>query len=491
MRCLPSGLAATLVALLLVACSGGPEGDKAGGDAAPVTLRMATMEGPGAPYADGVREFARQVDELSGGSLRIDVVWDGAVEFFGEFGPGAEQRVARLVQDGNKLDLALIPARTWDLLGVTSLQALHAPFLVSTEDLVEEVVQSDLAGAMLAGLDQAGVEGLALLPEGLRHPVGFERPFLTLDDFAGQTIRALPSRVSDRLFKALGANPVDIWGDKFTAAVGNGEVAGAESGFAWGGQMPAIGTFTANMTFFPKVNTLVANADAFDRLGEEHEKVLRDAAAVSLRYILENGPTEQERAGEFCGSGGAIAFASDAALRAVEQAAQPVHTELEQDPDTDALMERIRTMKAQTKASDWPRPKACKPGRSASRPPSQPAPAAGFADGVYRADLSAEYLISKGMDSQTADELGGLVTLTIDDGRWRAQTRGDPEVCGGPYSVEGGRINLRHEVAQCGSPAGYVVVNARWKREGDELLFFDFRAGRPIEWGSKPWKKIG
>ena len=93
-------MAAAIVAMLLAACSGGSEGDKAGGDAAPVTLRMVTVEGTGAPYADGVAEFARQVEDLSEGSVRVDIVWSGAVEYFGAFGPGADQKVAGLVEGG-------------------------------------------------------------------------------------------------------------------------------------------------------------------------------------------------------------------------------------------------------------------------------------------------------------------------------------------------------------------------------------------------------
>ena len=210
---LQSVVAAAIVAILLAACSGGSEGDKAGGDAAPVTLRMVTVEDKGAPYADGVAEFARQVEDLSAGSVRIDIVWNGADEYFGGFGPGADQKVAGLVQNG-ELDLALIPARAWDELGVTSLQALQAPFLVSNEDLVEQVVQSELAGELLAGLDQAGVVGLALLPEGLRHPVGFEHPLLRLADFSGATIRSPPrtrpigsSKRSARSRSTSGATP--------------------------------------------------------------------------------------------------------------------------------------------------------------------------------------------------------------------------------------------------------------------------------------------
>jgi hypothetical protein len=114
-----------------------------------------------------------------------------------------------------------------------------------------------------------------------------------------------------------------------------------------------------------------------------------------------------------------------------------------------------------------------------------------FPEGVYRADLPLEYLIEKGMDAQTAYEIGGIVTLTIKDGRWRGHTQSarNPPDCGGPYSVEAGRVSLRDD--QCDPPASHLVMSARWKLEDGELTFFDIRVGRPLEWGSKPFKKIG
>ena len=112
-----------------------------------------------------------------------------------------------------------------------------------------------------------------------------------------------------------------------------------------------------------------------------------------------------------------------------------------------------------------------------------------FPEGVYRADVPADYLIEKGMDSQTAHDLGGVWTLTIKDGRWRGHTQSPlnhPD-CGGTYSVKAGRFSLRDN--QCGP--SHVVMTARWKLEDGELTFSDIRVGRTLEWGSKPYKKIG
>jgi TRAP-type C4-dicarboxylate transport system substrate-binding protein len=467
------------------ACGGGS--DKAGGDAPTITLRLATMEGRGAPYTDTVEEFARQVADRSGGELRIKIIWGGAA---GTYGPRAEQDVAALVQSG-KLASALIPTRAWDELGVTSLQALQAPFLVSSDHLVEQIVQSELADEMLSGLDKAGVVGLTLIPEGLRHPVSFSRPFVTTEDFAGAKIRAPLSKASYRLLEALGTKPVDICCDEFSQAVANGSITGAESAFVLVGNLPSPGTFTANITFYPKVNAIVMNDNAFNRLSDEQREILRTAAGETLRQTLRNAPSEAESAALYCRNGGTIAFASDADIAALEQAAQPLYEALEADAQTKELIRQIRRMKEQLSGGRDPLPKACAPASGGAVPttPSGPAPSQ-FPEGVYRADLPPEYLIQKGMDPVTAHQLGGIRTLTFENGRWRDHTQGVAEDCVGRYSIETGRLSLRQDRAECGEPAGTLVMSARWTLKRGELRFFDFRRGRRLEWASKPWTKI-
>ena len=136
------------------------EGTKAGGQAAPVILRIGTDDSPGRPAADQIGEFARQVEELSDGGVRIEPVWNAA----GDTGEDDwDQKVARMVVAG-EVDMGLIPARAWDTEGVTSLRALNAPFLITSDELAAEVASSELAGTMLAGLDTVGVTGLALCP---------------------------------------------------------------------------------------------------------------------------------------------------------------------------------------------------------------------------------------------------------------------------------------------------------------------------------------
>src|SRR5207244_489920 len=82
--------------------------------------------------------------------------------------------------------------------------ARQAPFLIGSQALENRVVTSPLAATMLAGLDKAGVTGLALVPAELLHPFGFGTALRAPRDFAGATLRAPESKATDRLVRALG-----------------------------------------------------------------------------------------------------------------------------------------------------------------------------------------------------------------------------------------------------------------------------------------------
>jgi hypothetical protein len=93
---------------------------------------------------------------------------------------------------------------------------------------------------VLSGLDEVGVVGLALLPEGLCHPLGFEAPLIGPADYAGKTIRAPTSNTTAALFDALGATVNDEPPDARTHA-------GMESSF-----LSPVGTATGNVSSYPK-----------------------------------------------------------------------------------------------------------------------------------------------------------------------------------------------------------------------------------------------
>jgi TRAP-type C4-dicarboxylate transport system substrate-binding protein len=188
------------VALAAAACSGEGSGvNKAGGTRAkpPVVLTLANhQQGP-----DDVQYWIEEVQRRSGGSLRIEVAnrW-----FDREY---AHDKATIADVQAGKVQLAKVNARAYDTVGIDSFQVLLAPFLIDNPTLERRVLESDLAGEMLAATSKLGLVGLAMLPTDLRKPLGLSRPLVAVEDYQGARMGVREGEVAKATFTALGATP--------------------------------------------------------------------------------------------------------------------------------------------------------------------------------------------------------------------------------------------------------------------------------------------
>lgn len=302
--------------------------------ASPLKLQFAVADDRDRPSQDAVDDFLEQVALLSDGSIIIEAAFDAGVD-----APG-------LVMRGDA-DLALVASREWDLVGVTSLQVLQAPFLITDDALAEAVARSSIARQAMEGLAEVGVVGLAMWPEDLRHPFSFVpgKPLLSPADFEGKTILVQASAITLALVEALGAAPYSGTGDERRAAVEEGSLHGAESGLLQGASLPGKPTATGNVTFYPKFQVLVANGAAFDGLSEAQREILRAAASETQRVAIETHPEEVAAAAAWCAAGGTVVLASDDQVAAFESAAEPIFERIANDARGAELIAAIRAMK--------------------------------------------------------------------------------------------------------------------------------------------------
>ena len=470
--------AALVAALLLAGCSlgegeGGP--DKAGGSGAPVVLRLAYPYKPaeGQPDEPALRWFARRVEELSNGDMRVKISFNVA----GEQTPDMEARVARRVRSGD-FDLGWLAARVYDQFGVKSFQALQAPFLITDYELLNRVAQSPLADEMLAGLDRVDLSGLALVPELLRHPAARRDALLSLEDYDGARIRDIPSAVSDALVSSLGAKPVHVNNAIVGTEISRGHIDGAETPTARA--FPGW-TVTANVTFFGKANTIVANTKAFDALTGEQQVVLSRAAGDTVRHVIEEPPSEAVMARRFC-SGGRVVLTRPAQIEELKRAARPVYEQLERDAETRGLIAEIRAMKRSAGEAAAPDLAAC--GRAAPRQTAtETSESPDSFDGTYRWRLTAEGARRYGEPGDP--DVGNVTTMTLRGGRWMI---GDSAFDSGTFEVRG-----KHLVFDW--PGTGTVVTVRYRRlKGGSL---DIKPVLPMDrgdqfvWTSEPWRRVG
>ncbi len=437
-----------------------------------LTVRLAIFDPQGRPSEPYVLEFINQVKTLSNGSLTIEPFWDA----------GSEPTVIQLVKAG-EAELGLVASRAWNGEGVTNLDALQAPFLIDNDALAEAVATSDTAKQMLEGMSSAGVVGLTLWPEDMRHPFAInpQPPFLSPEDFAGMDIRTTPSGISAALIKALGGNPLLV----------NDNYQGAESGLRQGGSLIGTQVATGNVTFFSKYQVLFANSATFEMLSDEQKSILREAAVATQTKAIAEHPREVDAATAYCAEGGTVVLASDVQVAAFEKAAQPVFDQIEQDPANAGYIEAIRELKASTAPSAGAA--ACEPVTvqstevwSKGLPPN----------GIWQVELNEEDLVAKGLPRGEAQAIAGVTNWEFQDGKF-TQTmlinRPGAISCAGTYELVEDFVRFTYDNSSC---EGGEVDDIQWRLDNDGLHLHlvaiqnaPFRVNK-FYYEANPWQKI-
>jgi TRAP-type C4-dicarboxylate transport system substrate-binding protein len=473
---------ALLAALALIGGCAGPALNKAGGAPArkPVVLTLANFIG----YSGELDGFARQVQRLSGGAMRIDMQSRWRLHQVG-FATG-------LISDvrAGKADLGAAGAGAWDLVGVTSFRALVAPLLIDSYALQDRVVRSPLIGQMLAGLRPLGLAGIGVLPGPLRKPLGIARPLRGPSDYAGLRIGTQQSLVADATMRALGARPV--WFGSEGPVHGLGGIEQQITEIQSDGYDKAGKYLTANVSLWPRPLVLFANSKAWAALTPGQRAILRQAVTDDLAaetQAVRYG--DQSDAAILCRRGVRFLTAAPADLTALRRAVRPVYHKLESDLQTRNYIQQIAAM--DKGISPQPAPGCAQIPHLAG-----PAGPAGPLDGVWQfTDTPADLRALGAPQGDIVPENYGTYTIVINRGRF-AFTQEDRRACTwgyGTFTVYGNQFELLF------ADGGGIAPDGATNKPGE---FFTFRwslyrgvlTPSPVIGASafnflvKPWLKI-
>ena len=131
----------------------------------------------------GIQAFVDSVDRLSDGTIRFE--YDDDIWLPDD--PAQEIHLIEDIQAG-KVDVGWFGARALDSFGVTSFQAMLAPFLVDSYELQTRIFEAGIPTRMLDGVQDAGLVGIGVLPGLLRKLMAMTQPFASPSDFAGAVV---------------------------------------------------------------------------------------------------------------------------------------------------------------------------------------------------------------------------------------------------------------------------------------------------------------
>jgi TRAP-type C4-dicarboxylate transport system substrate-binding protein len=496
-----SARSALTVALVSLACGAGAAlagpPQKTG---ATVTLTLAATEGRGRPSTAIAETFAARVKALSKGTIVIKIAYQsGRTQGDGTPLGIQEANLIAFVRTG-KAELAIVPTRAFDFQGVTSFQAIQAPFLITTEAGMDRVTAGPIAERLQSGLPTLGLIGLGLAPEGLRRPFGIRKALVSPEDFAGIGFGASDSKPLVSLLRVLGATPVYLNGNALGQAVEKGRVKGADStlALAANGGVPQPGFTAGNLAFFPKVDALVANAPALKHLGSEQMSVLRHAAATARAWAVAT-LTERKGRNAYCKAGGTIVTAPSSSIAALRAKAAPIVAAMRTDPLTRSLIAEIGSS-----GTSGSRLAPCSHGPQRGAPSTGPTVTKVIPAGVYRKTVTEQQLLAAGASPTDAKTNGGTLTLTVTADGYQ-QLHIDS-----PYPEKTVTCAKRKMyIAETTSPRravrGLVAIEMRgrgcngdfgvaWKRAPGGIEFTRASAPDPVLtsfWSGVFWKRVG
>ena len=474
----------TLISLLVVALLAGCDSDssdRAGGEK-PVEAKVLVMANANGDLGE-LEAFDEAVKRVSGGRLKI--------KWLNQYGKGRDGNTEiNLIRDvsAGKADLGWAGTRIFDELGVRAFNPLHAPMLIDSYELEEQVLSDGVVDPMLKSLGDLELRGVGVLPGPLRRPLG-KHPLRGPGDWAGNRIAESGGGQVEAALRSLGAQ---VFYDNPSVTEATAKLDGIETHVAavpgnhYHYDFPYL---TGNVVLWPRPLVLFAGPD----VSSDDLAVLRKAAKQAIpETIAVARSLESEGRTEICRTGLKVASATTGQVEALRAAFQPVTQRLERDEATGAAVARIQQLSEEggSSVAAFRCPDASEPASRATIPP-----------GTYRTILTRADARERGFKwvfvVEEDPDPKALKTKTrekrlvfTDQGTFLVQ---DVWLDGtvtigweGSYSTYRDRINVEGNEG--------TNITARVEIDGDRLRFTDVQPGpntpEAMTWGSKPFVKI-
>src|SRR5829696_2289544 len=186
------------------------------------TIRWGHLNNTDHPVSKGVQKFIELVAAKSGGKIRVREYPSNQL--------GSEMQQQSALRGGTQQMQS--PATT-SLVGIVKeFGLIDFPFIVSTPEQADALLDGPFGTALLAKLPEVGLVGLGYWDLGFRNVTNSRRPITKGEDLEGIKIRVIPNPVFLDTFKAFKANPVPMPFGELYGALESKAVDGQENPFS-------------------------------------------------------------------------------------------------------------------------------------------------------------------------------------------------------------------------------------------------------------------
>jgi len=301
-----------------------------------VVIRVAHIAPEEHAYTKGLEQFAKAVEEETGGRLKFEIHGGGEL--------GGEREVLEQVQLGT-LDMTLVTA---GVVGnfAEKFSVLEMPFLFRDLDHVYKTLDGEVGQELAQILDDAGFKTLGIWENGFRHLTNNKKPIYSPADTQGMKFRTVENNLYVATYRAIGADPTPIAFPETYTSLQQGVVDGMDQsyGVMESTKMYEVQNHLSEVGIYYAAAPLLMNKEKFESLPEDLQKVLAEKGkefAPIQRKINQDMEIKQKES--MVAKGLQVVEKKDIDMEAFKQAVQVVYDEL--GPSFDGLVEKIQAVK--------------------------------------------------------------------------------------------------------------------------------------------------
>lgn len=244
-----------------------------------VTLRLGFVDPASSSYAMGGQKFADELERLTNGAVKVQVLAGGTLGGEREMYEGAQMGTMDMVSVVNTVLSQFIP----------ELVILDQPFLFDTVEQAHAAADGKLGELVKAKAAEQGVHIIGWLESGFRDTFSKD-PIQSVDDFKGVKIRTMENKMQIAAFNAVGAIATPMPATEQYTALQQGTIDACEN---------AVGNMLINRYYEVIKNVtntrhqftyiLVGVSDrAWNRIPDEYKPMVEQAMKTAVAWQRQN-----------------------------------------------------------------------------------------------------------------------------------------------------------------------------------------------------------
>lgn len=240
------------------------------------TIKVGLQNPAGHPAVIGAERFAEIVAAKSGGKLKVQLFPGGAL--------GSDIQTVSALQGGTVemtvLNSGILAAQ------VKEFAVYDFPFLFSTPQEADAVVDGPFGKGLHARLTDRGLIGLAYWELGFRNLTNSRRAIHKVEDIGGLKLRVIPNPINIDWVKALDANPTPLAFPELYAALEQRAVDGQENPLSviLANKFAEVQKHLALTNHQYNPQSVIVSKRFWDQLSASDRQILQDAATEAGKY---------------------------------------------------------------------------------------------------------------------------------------------------------------------------------------------------------------